>query len=222
MNRWLKLPVTALLCAASSCEDSEGPRGARVEVKQLTGNTFELLPTTVAVPMDKDGNRYCLAFTQSETGIIRQLTMTTENKSVRCAPGRPIGNVHFRIPPDEGAVQVHVFFSDRKLNAGSIAAQLYDHKGDPSFHPMNLRLPGGVVVETLRFEPRQTVQPSPTMGAEIGPAGEIRDGGTVDADTGASTFMDSGDAPSASADAGGATPGTNTVPSASVDAGSAR
>ncbi|MBX5483307.1 MAG: hypothetical protein IRZ16_15910 [Myxococcaceae bacterium] len=181
MDRLVAVALAGTLLVGSGCSHPQEERPPRAELRRITGNTFELLPTQAAVPTGKDGQRYCLVFTQASTGVIRQLTMTQENKSVRCAPGEPIGHVRYRIPVEEGPVRVHIFFSDQKLNAGSIAAQLYEHKGDPSFHPMDLRLPGDVVVETLEFRPKTPGGSAPEVGARVGPSGEIERTATVPA-----------------------------------------
>lgn len=175
------IAIAAAVCLGLvACEKRNGNQVARAEVRKVTENTFEILPTEGQMP-------YCLVFTRSDTGIIRQLTMTHENKSVRCEAGKAVGGVRFRIPVDEGAVKVHVFFSDQKLNAGSIAQQLYEEKANPSFHPMDLRLPGNVVVQSLDFQPQQPSEPA-MVGGVIGESGEVApgaDGGAGGADAGA-------------------------------------
>jgi hypothetical protein len=134
----------------------------------VSGNTFELIPAEGQL-------RYCLVFTRSETGVIRQLTMTHENRSVSCEAQKPIGGIRYRIPVNEGPVKVHIFFSDQPLNAGALAQDLYERKGDPSFHPIDLRLPGKVVVQTLEFTPTEAMPVQ--VGGQIGAGGAIVPGG---------------------------------------------
>ena len=160
----LAIPLHSGCDSRKKAEDS----GRRVEINRVTGNTFELVPTDGQLP-------YCLVFTRSEKGVVRQLTMTHENKSVPCEPGRPIAGVRFRTPQDEGEVKVHLFFSDRKLSAGSIAQQLHDIGAD--FNPLNHRFPGVVLAETLSFRP-DADDTEITTGVVVGPGGEvIGDGG---------------------------------------------
>jgi hypothetical protein len=116
-------------------------------------------------------------------------------------------------------VKVHVFFSDQPLSAGSLAQDLYERKGDPSFHPIDLRLPGRVFVQTLEFRPRET-EPA-TEGGQIGAGGAIvqpQDGGEGKSEPpppGATRGTPQGDA----MDAGGAPPGTTAGVPLEADAG---
>ena len=71
-----------------------------------------------------------------------------------------------------------VFFSDRRLNAGSLAQQIYELASEgKQFYPYDLRLEGDVKVETLEFEPSEEV---PTVSGEaVGKGGTVaEDGGT--------------------------------------------
>jgi hypothetical protein len=107
---------------------------------------------------------------------------------VKCEAGQPIGNVSFRVPKEEGKVKVLVFFSDRRLNAGSLAQQIYELASEgKQFYPYDLRLEGDVKIETLEFEPSEEV---PTVSGE--PVGK---GGTVAGEDGGSGAGDAGKAP---------------------------
>lgn len=150
----------------SGCPEKRSPL-RRAELHRLGGNTIELVPTEGQLP-------YCLIFTTSGRGVIRQLTMTRENRSVPCEAGKAIGGTTYRIPIDEGAIKVVIFFSDRKLNATSIAEQIVEMTGRSSFNAMDLRLPGQVNTEVLEFSPEEA--PSPTVGGIVGPGGTLREG----------------------------------------------
>ena len=91
----------------------------KAELRNVSGSTIQVVPAEGQLP-------YCLVFTISEGKVVRQLTMNRDNKSVKCEAGQPIGNVSFRVPKEEGKVRVLVFFSDRRLNAGSLAQQIYE------------------------------------------------------------------------------------------------
>jgi hypothetical protein len=120
----------------------------RAELRTTGGNTMEVIPAEGQLP-------YCLVFTISETKVVRQLTMNRANLSVPCEAGKPIGQVSFRVPKEEGKVKVLVFFSDRKLNAGSVAQQIYELTADgKTFYAYDLRLPGDVKTESIEFEPK--------------------------------------------------------------------
>ena len=155
--------LLASICLAAAC-DKEKEAPVRAELRQVSGNTFELVPAEGQL-------RYCLVFTRSETGVIRQLTMTHGNRSVACEAHKPIGGIRYRVPLNEGPVKVHVFFSDQPINAGALAQDLYERKGDPSFQPIDLRLPGKVVVQTLDFTPSEGMPAQ--VGGQIGAGGAI-------------------------------------------------
>ena len=178
------------ICLASACgKDKEVP--LRAELRPVSGNTFELIPAEGQL-------RYCLVFTRSETGVIRQLTMTHENRSVSCEARKPIGGIRYRVPINEGPVRIHVFFSDQPLNAGALAQDLYERKGDPSFQPIDLRLPGKVVVQTLGFTPSEGMPVQ--VGAQIGAGGAMvpagdggqEGGGGAPAPAGGAAMTDAG------------------------------
>lgn len=137
----------------------------KAELRNVGGSTIQVIPTESQLP-------YCLVFTISEGKVVRQLTMNRDNKSVKCEAGQPIGNVSFRVPKEEGKVKVLVFFSDRRLNAGSLAQQIYELASEgKQFYPYDLRLEGDVRIETLEFEPSEEV---PTVSGEA-----VGKGGTV-------------------------------------------
>lgn len=165
--------AAAVLTGWACKQQPRTPPAPRAELRAQANNTFEIVPVDGSLPRSAEGDLFCLVFTRSESGVIRQLTMTHENKSMRCEPGKPIGNVTFRVPPGEGAVKVHVFLSDQKLNAGSIAEQLYESRTQPTFQPMDLRVPGNVAVQTLEFAPAEGDGTAPTLGGRIGASGEI-------------------------------------------------
>jgi hypothetical protein len=126
---------------------------------------IELVPSEGVPP-------FCVVFTITENSkIIRQLTMNRRNDSFRCQPGTPIGNVTFRIPADEGPVKVYVFFSDQRLNAGSIAQQLYELSSRPTFNVLDLRAPGNVMSERFDFTPEAAAAPS--EGEVVGAGGTL-------------------------------------------------
>jgi hypothetical protein len=241
------LVVSLVLLAA--CDALPAKPNRRVELKTLTGNTVELLPTESQLP-------YCLLFSLSDQGVLRQLTMTHENKSVPCEAGKPIGGVSYRVPIEEGRVRLLAFFSDRKLNAGSVAQQIYElRETNPRFMPYDLRLPGEVFAEFIEFVPKEgggTPEGTVAMGTVLdagmtAPATATSDGGVTtaapgdagvlaradagtpatamgDAGTAATPRADAGAPATARADAGTATaarPDAGTPIAPRVDAGSA-
>src|SRR3954470_65891 len=145
----------------------------KAELRNVGGSTIQVIPAEGQLP-------YCLVFTISEGKVVRQLTMNRDNKSVKCEAGQPIGNVSFRVPKEEGKVRVLVFFSDRKLQAGSLAQQIYELASEgKQFYPYDLRLAGDVKVETLEFEPAEEM---PTVSGEaVGKGGTVagEDGGSA-------------------------------------------
>ena len=86
------------------------------------------------------------------------MTMTQSNRSVPCPAGEPVMGRRFRIPADEGRVRVRVLFSDQRLEAAALASQVVD-MASPTFDPIDLRLPGHVVLESLDFAPSEELPP---------------------------------------------------------------
>jgi hypothetical protein len=159
MTRWPWAVMAVALGSAGCQQEQKVVQSARAEVKSLGGSTVEFI--------SKDGQHpYCLLFTVSEKGVIRQLTMTRENRSIRCEAGKRIFNSSFRIPAEEGKVRAYIFFSDQRIQAGSLAQQLYDLRDKPRVSAMDFRLPGAVTVEMLEFTPQAGGEPVP--GAVVG------------------------------------------------------
>ncbi len=157
-----------------ACAKSPAQAPSRAEVRRITPSTIEIIPAAGQLP-------YCLVFTTSETGVIRQLTLTRDNRSLECPAEKPIGNVRFRIPVDEGKVKVRIIFSEKQLNAASIAQQLLDFTSRPDFTALDLRAPGKVFMATYEFAPE--AEPQATVGERITRT-ESADAGTAPADAG--------------------------------------
>jgi hypothetical protein len=138
----------AMACSATACSSSAPPAATRrAEVVTVGPASIRLLPA-------EGQPAYCLAFTIAEKGIVRHLTMSEENESLPCPAHAPVGGTAYRIPPAEGRVRVYLVFSDRKLDARPIAAQMHDLGASPGFSAMDLRAPGNVLLEKLEFTPR--------------------------------------------------------------------
>lgn len=162
--------LLVLIGGLTSCSDAIRPPTSRAAIKRIEGTTFEVIPSEGQYP-------YCLVFTLSSNGVIRQLTMSRENVSYTCAAGKPVGGHSFRAPLDEGAVKVQVLFTSQKVNAASVAQQLLDLRDRPQISSIDLRLPGNAAIETLSFAPE--AEPIPTVGGVVGK------GGVTDVDAGA-------------------------------------
>jgi len=158
------------LALLAGCTRSGVPT-QRVELRRISGDTIQIVPSEGQMP-------YCLVFTQSGKGVVRQLTMSKNNVSVKCATGEPVLGQAYRIPVEEGPVKVQIFFSDQRLEAASVANQLND-MANPSFSPIDFRLPGNVVVETIDFIPSETNEPVPgtLVPRPSAPAATTRPGG---------------------------------------------
>ena len=142
---------------AGACSKPPPAAPARMEIRRVTGNIVEFIPAP-------DQLRYCLIYTTSAKGVTRQLTMTVGNTSVPCPPGEPVLGLRYRIPADEGRVQVQVLFSDQRLDAAQVALQVVD-MAKPNFNPTDLRVPGHVIHQSLDFIPSE--EPSPTVGEVV-------------------------------------------------------
>ena len=135
----------SLLGPLFGCENRAPPVAHRVEIRQVPGDLLELIPKEGSPP-------YCLVYSTAEKGPVRQLTMNEANESFDCPPGVPIGPVTFRIPKAEGKARIFILFSDQKLLASTIAAQLSD-LGTPSFSPLDLRVPGKAASDVIEYTP---------------------------------------------------------------------
>lgn len=168
MSKTLVVGLGAVVLAvACSKPPTSGQSERRMEIRRITGNTVQFIPAADQLP-------YCLIYTMSEKGVTRQMTMTQSNTSVSCPAGEPVLGLRFRIPTDEGRVRIAVLFSDQRLEAAAVAVQVVE-MAKPTFNPMDLRLPGHVVLESLEFVPAE--EPAPVVGevvahpsADAGPA----------------------------------------------------
>lgn len=146
MKRWT-WALAAAAVVAVGCKQGTTAASARAELVTAGGATMQLIPTEGQHP-------YCMVFTVSEKGVIRQLTMTRENRSIKCEPGKPVAHARFRVPVEEGKVRVYMFFTDQRVQAGSVAQQLNDLRDKPALTAMDFRLPGSAAVEVLEFTPQ--------------------------------------------------------------------
>jgi hypothetical protein len=152
------------LLALASCPDEGGAAKTAATVLRTGGSTFELIPSPKQLP-------YCLAFTRSEKGVMRQLTMSSKNLSFDCKAGKPVGGRMFKTPLEEGPVKLYVLFSSEPVNAASVTQQLLEKNDFSQLAAMDFRLPGRVQLETLEFVPEADTPPA--VGAVLGgqPAG---------------------------------------------------
>lgn len=180
MTRW-PWAVAVLALGAGCSKEAPSQAPARAQIRKVSGSTMEVIPTEGQLP-------YCLLYTVSQKGIIRQLTMTRENRSIKCRAGKPIANASFRVPVQEGPVKVYIIFSDQRVHAGSVAQQLYELGDRPRLTGMDFRLPGRAFVEMLEFTPEEG---GPLVtGGKVGAGGETTDGANaiiVDEDSGEGT-----------------------------------
>ncbi|HMJ55691.1 MAG TPA: hypothetical protein VK540_26630 [Polyangiaceae bacterium] len=131
--------------ALFGCENRSPPVVHRLELRQVPGELLELVPKEGSPP-------YCLVYSIAERGTIRQLTMNEANESFDCPPGEAIGHTSFRIPKAEGKARIFVIFSDQKLAATTVAAQIND-LGTPNFSTLDLRVPGKAVSDVIEYTP---------------------------------------------------------------------
>jgi hypothetical protein len=155
MSRTLVRDVCAAALLAACAKPPPAPH--RMEIREVTGNTVQFIPAPDQLP-------YCLIFTESEKGVTRQMTMTQSNQSALCPAGEPVLGLRFRIPADEGRVHVRVLFSDQRLQAATLAEQVVG-MANPAFNPMDLRLPGRVLLESIDFVPKE--EPPPVVGGVL-------------------------------------------------------
>jgi hypothetical protein len=129
------------------CTPSKSSTAKRAEIQEVGASTVKFVPAENQPP-------FCLLFTVSERGVVRQLTINREKTSMPCEAGKPIGNTVYRIPPEEGKIRAHLIFSDRALESSPLATQVHDlAASNPKFMALDLRAPGQMMVETLEFTP---------------------------------------------------------------------
>jgi hypothetical protein len=150
---WLGLSLLA------SCPDGADALSGRASILRTGGTTFQLIPARGQLP-------YCLAFTQSEKGVTRQLTMSSKNVSFDCKPGKPVGGRSFKAPIEEGPVKMYVLFTSEPIVAATVTQQLLDRGDLSKLSAMDLRLPGRAQLETLEFAPEADMPPA--VGEVIG------------------------------------------------------
>jgi hypothetical protein len=141
-RRWLGLLLVALGCK----EPAQSVH--RIELRKVDGELVELVPLPGTTP-------HCLAFSISQNGVVRQLTMNQENTSLDCVPGQPMGGERFRIPAREGKVRIYVLFSDQKLEAQPIADQIHEFARKPDLTVLDLRAPGRILTDVVEFVPEK-------------------------------------------------------------------
>jgi hypothetical protein len=147
MSRALLVCVCAAVLMAGCTKPPSAAAAQRMEIRTVTGNTVQFIPGVDQMP-------YCLIYTQSDKGLTRQMTLTQSNQSVPCPAGEPVLGLRFRIPADEGRVRIRVLFSDKRLQAAEVAEQVLE-MASPTFNPINLRLPGRVLLESMDFIPKE-------------------------------------------------------------------
>jgi hypothetical protein len=156
MSKTLTVAVCAAVLAAA-CKKPASTVAHRMEIRRAAGNTIQFIPEPDQLP-------YCLIYTQTEKGVTRQMTMPRSNQSVQCPAGEPVLGLYFRMPADEGRVHVQVLFSDQRLEATALAAQVVEMAA-PGFNPMDLRLPGRVVLDTQEYVPVE--EPAALVGEVV-------------------------------------------------------
>jgi hypothetical protein len=140
----VRLALFVSLALAACPRPPDAPAAKRVVLNAFSGSTFELVPEPGQLP-------FCLAYTVSPKGVIRQLTMSAENVSFECPAGQPVGHHPFRVPSSEPSVKVLVLFSSQSVNASSVSQQLLETRDPTSVTAMGLRLPGQAALEVLDF-----------------------------------------------------------------------
>lgn len=158
--------------ALAACSKPDAPK-TRASLVRTGGTTFQVVPSEGQHP-------YCLLFTVSQSGLTRQLTMSSKNQAFSCPAGAPVGKRTFKVPRNEGPVKVYAFFFTQPVNAGALAQDILEAKDRQALSVMDMRLPGQASLETLRFEPEDDV--APEVGGLLGGDAGASDAGPVDAE----------------------------------------
>jgi hypothetical protein len=167
MRGWQLGIILFFAAVLAGCSTSKSAADQRAEVRAVGRESIQILPTAGQLA-------YCLAFTASESGVVRQLTMPPDRMSVPCPEGQPVGGLVYKIPAREGKVKIYLLFSDQQLKADPIAAQVYElASSGRAVTVMDLRAPGKVQLGMLEFTPA------------AGPAAQAVEGDAVTRDAGA-------------------------------------
>jgi hypothetical protein len=144
-HRCAWLPALGLLLGCQSV--SKGPT-ERVRLNKTGAATFELIPHAQQLP-------YCLVYSVADTGVIRQLTMNSQNASFECPAQIPVGGRPFKCVVKEGPVTIYVVQTSEVVRAAVVTQQLVEAPRRQAITAMDLRLPGQVTLERLRFAPEE-------------------------------------------------------------------
>lgn len=140
MTTSTKLSLLAILFAACRHDASPVETRARVEV---SGQEMKVIPAKGQYP-------FCLVFSASTNGVVRQVTLAEDNMSVPCSADRPIGDRTYPVPMHESGAKIYVVFSDRAIEAIPVAQQIRELTGkhiEPT--AMDLRAPGNVAIAVI-------------------------------------------------------------------------
>jgi hypothetical protein len=130
----------------SACLTSE-PVPARAEIRKTDASHVAIVPAKGQLP-------YCLVFAAGPDGVVRLQTVTYDDLSIECEAGEPIGGQVFDIPSHDDPFRLFVIFSDRTIQAASIAQQIRERLEDNAkITPMDLRAPGKVTMEVIEVLP---------------------------------------------------------------------
>ena len=141
--RWrLFLSVGALV----ACKSASSTPPARFSLEALGGERFALVPLPGQLP-------YCLAYTVSERGVLRQLVRPVDERAPACPAGERIGGTVFRAPHEEGTVKALVLFASEPLRAKTISTQLGELKNPGAVRAVDIRAPGETALGVLEFHP---------------------------------------------------------------------
>ncbi len=148
--RILLAVANLLACASLSCRRADVIE-SRVDLVRIDGEQFALILKPGQYP-------YCAVYSVSERGVIRQLSMSTDDASFECRSGEAIAGTTFRAPKRDGKTHLFVLLSSQRLKLSSLTQQLLDVKDKTKLSALDFRLPGSAFIETIDFDP-ETVSP---------------------------------------------------------------
>jgi hypothetical protein len=99
---------------------------------------------------------FCLVVEARGSEIVRPLPVSEDGQSAPCAAGQPIAGKTWPQPARDIGLKAYVVFSDRPLEADSVAEQIrsrLDEGPHAVVTSLDLRAPGQVSLETLDVPP---------------------------------------------------------------------
>jgi hypothetical protein len=147
-GHWVSLALLLVMCKKNDTV-KESSRLNRVALTRIDREQFALVPSEGQHP-------YCIVYSVSERGLIRQLTMPEDDQSLGCPANQPIGGTTYRVPAIDGKTRLFFLMSSTPLKVSSVTRQLLEVKDKSGLNVFDFRLPGAATLDVVTFDPSET------------------------------------------------------------------